>query len=635
MQRDTWKRVHAELTRLARSKGVYDAEEARWLLEGKRVRVHEPLGYGTFLSYLEHVFGYGPRLASERLRVAEALTQLPAMTMALTEGELCWSAVRELTRVAVPATEAEWIAAAQGKSMREVEDIVSGRSSGDRPGDPADPALKREVLRLEVTGDGLAAFREARRRIELDVGHSLDDDAFVRMLAHHVLGGPTDAGRAAYQVAMTVCPQCRRGTRDGAGRELAVEPHVVEAALCDAQHIGDTHVDGVPVKASQTIPPRIRRLVVRRAHGRCEAPGCRAAKYLEIHHIVPRADGGTHDPSQLILLCSADHMAIHRGALQVSGTAPDRLEFRRRGATWSAPSVPARGAAPRLTLDAAATTTRTPAAAHAADACDPRADAIDALRRLGFAAADARRAVETASSAAGDLDALLREALSHLRPPVQVSRASEPRARYGSQARHMASTTRPSERPCPATKAPRIVRATRSVTQPIPTRVRPPGVALTAVPGAPPDQTGCGMRPRVRRSHSSRTATLLLSQRSCACALSWSTHSTAVCSSESSRSISVQLTAKACSGSSTSSRGQCRLCSPNPAAGIRPVARSRYSGADIGIPASSSASRLAASTGLSSSSPPPAMPCQEPSSARRKIANSSRPSRRRNGSTRI
>ena len=535
MQRDTWKRVHAELTRLARSKGAYDAEEARWLLEGKRVRVHEPLGYGTFLSYLEHVFGYGPRLASERLRVAEAIAQLPAMNDALASGDLCWSAVRELTRVAVPATEAEWIAAARAKSMREVEDMVSGRKSGDRPGDPSDAAMKREVLRLEVTGDGLAALRDARRRIELDVGHSLDDDAFVRMLAHHVLGGPTDPGRAAYQVAMTVCPQCRRGTRDGAGRELAVEPHVVEAAVCDAQHIGDTHVDGVPIKASQTIPPRVRRLVVRRAHGRCEAPGCRAAKYLEIHHLIHRVDGGTHDPSLLILTCSAHHAAIHRGALQVSGTAPDGLEFRRRSATWLSPSVPARGAAPRLTPDAAGAAALTPAAAHAADAGDLRADAIDALRRLGFAAAEARRAVETASSAGDDLEALLREALSHLRPPVQVSRASEPRARYGSQARHMASTTRPSERPCPATKASRNVRATRSVTQyhpdasppswcgasttrpserPCPAtkasrNVRatrsvtqshpdaspPPGVALTAVPGAPPDQTGRGMRP--------------------------------------------------------------------------------------------------------------------------------------------
>ena len=247
--------------------------------------------------------------------------------MALASGELCWSAVRELTRVAVPATEAEWIAAAQGRSMREVEDMVSGRKSGDRPGDPADPAAKRQVLRLEVTGDGLAAFRDARRRLELEVGHSLDDDAVVRMLAHYALGGPTDPGRAAYQVAMTVCPQCRRGTRDGAGRELTVEPHVVEAALCDAQHIGDTHVDGVPVKASQTIPPRIRRLVVRRAHGRCEVPGCRAARYLEIHHIVHRADGGTHDPSLLILVCSAHHAAhpSRRAPRQRHGARPSRV----------------------------------------------------------------------------------------------------------------------------------------------------------------------------------------------------------------------------------------------------------------------------------------------------------------------
>jgi hypothetical protein len=475
MQRDSWRRVHAELTRLARSKGAYDAEEARWLLEGKRVRVHEALGYGTFLSYLEHVFGYGPRLASERLRVAEAIAGLPAMNDALASCDLCWSAVRELTRVVVPATETEWIAAARGKSMREVEDMVSGRKSGDRPGDPVDPALKREVLRLEVTGDGLAAFREARRRIELEVGHSLDDDALVRMLAHHVLGGPADPGRAAYQVAMTVCPQCRRGTRDGAGRELAVEPHVVEAALCDAQHIGDTHVDGVPVKASQTIPPRIRRLVVRRAHGCCEAPGCRAARFLEIHHIVHRVDGGTHDPSQLILLCSAHHAAIHRGALHVSGTAPDHLEFQRRYSTWQTPAVHAPRAAPRPTPDAAraasppipgaasAATPPTPGAASAATpptpdaansatprtpgvadaARDVRAEAVGALRRLGFSAAEARAAVAVASPAVGDIETLLRDALARLRPSVYVSRASEPTARYGSRHRRAASHTGP------------------------------------------------------------------------------------------------------------------------------------------------------------------------------------------------
>jgi hypothetical protein len=115
MKAADWKEVHGELTRLARLKGAYDAEEARWLLEGKRVRVHEPLGFATYLEYLERILGYGPRLAMERLRVAEALLRLPGLRDALAANDLSWSAVRELSRVAVPATEAEWIACATGR----------------------------------------------------------------------------------------------------------------------------------------------------------------------------------------------------------------------------------------------------------------------------------------------------------------------------------------------------------------------------------------------------------------------------------------------------------------------------------------------------------------------------------------
>jgi hypothetical protein len=374
------------------------------------------------------VFGFGPRLASERLRVAEALAGLPAMTDALASGELCWSAVRELTRVAAAGTEAEWIAAAREKSMRDVEEMVAGRRPGDRPGDPADMAAKLHVLRLEISGDALAAFREARRHLELDVGHSLDDDEAVRMLAHYALGGPSDPGRSAYQVAMTICEECGRGTRDGAGRELVVEPHQVEAARCDAQHIGHTHVGSAPAAATQTIPPRIRRLVHRRAHGRCEVDGCRSAKFLEIHHIVHRADGGTHDPSLLSLVCSAHHAAIHRGALQVSGTAPDHLAFRRSRATGPTPSVRTASPSPR----------RAPGGAS-----DLHADALDALRRLGFSAAQARQAL--AASSGDDLDTLLRQALALLHPRVKASRASEPTTRYGAQSRRAACSARASD----------------------------------------------------------------------------------------------------------------------------------------------------------------------------------------------
>jgi HNH endonuclease len=416
MRRASWKQVHDELTRLALSKGVYDAEEARWLPVGKRVRVHEPLGYSTYLSYLEHVLGYGPRQASERLRVAEALTELPTMFEQLAQGELHWSAVRELTRVVVPDTECEWLAAAVGKTVRDVENMVSGRKKGDRPGDPPEEGAKRHVLRLEISGDALAAFREARRHIELEVGHSLNDDEAIRMLAHHAMSGPRDSGRAAYQIAITVCEQCGRGTRDGAGRVLEIEPHEVEAACCDAQNIGRvTHVDGKPARATQTIPPSVRRFVSRRDHGRCRVDGCRSAKHLEAHHIIPRAEGGTHDPSLLALLCDAHHTQVHRGVLSVTGDANGRLEFRLADGTrvGEPARVRARSCRPRTGPDST----------H-------QADAISALRNLDVPARHAREAVAAAVAAgAEDLESILRHAFQILRQSIYAHLYTPSRAR--------------------------------------------------------------------------------------------------------------------------------------------------------------------------------------------------------------
>ena len=58
-------------------------------------------------------------------------------------------------------------------------------------------------------------------------------------------------------------------------------------------------------------------------------PGCRSTKWLEIHHIVPRAKGGGHDPRNLTTLCGAHHGAHHDGRLVIRGEAPT-LTFEHR-----------------------------------------------------------------------------------------------------------------------------------------------------------------------------------------------------------------------------------------------------------------------------------------------------------------
>jgi hypothetical protein len=327
-----WRTVDRALRELASRRAVLDAEEARWLREAEALQIWRPLGMVSALDYLERVLGYAPRTAQDRLRVARALGSLPQLTDALARGELPFSAVRELTRVATPATEAAWIAAAAGKNLRQVEELVADHRPGDRPDDPADPKVRSHVVRFELSAETFALLRQARALLDDEHSTNLADDAFVAALCNAVLDdAPTTepTGRARYQIAVTLCRRCGQGWQQGAGVQVAVAAETVERAMCDAQHIGSIDGPG-PERAHQDIPPSVVRFVWRRDGGRCRVPGCRSARGLEVHHIVRRADGGGHDPSGLVLLCGACHRSHHAGVLTISGTA-DQLEVRRPG----------------------------------------------------------------------------------------------------------------------------------------------------------------------------------------------------------------------------------------------------------------------------------------------------------------
>jgi hypothetical protein len=327
-----WRTVDRALRSIRRRRAALDAEEARWLREAEELQIWRPLGMVSMLDYLERVLGYAPRTAQDRLRVARALGDLPRLTAALTAGELPFSAVRELTRVATPATEVSWVAAAQDKTLRQIEELVADHRPGDRPDDPPAPEARTHVVRFELSAETFALLRQARTVLDDEHGTNLPDDAFVAALCGGALDGahgdePT--GRAKFQIAVTVCGRCRQGWQEGAGARVAIDAVAVERALCDAQHIGSIDGDG-PERAHQDIPPSVARFVWRRDGGRCRVDGCRSSRGLELHHLIHRADGGSHDASNIVLVCSACHLAHHRGALMISGTA-NELQIRRPG----------------------------------------------------------------------------------------------------------------------------------------------------------------------------------------------------------------------------------------------------------------------------------------------------------------
>jgi hypothetical protein len=59
------------------------------------------------------------------------------------------------------------------------------------------------------------------------------------------------------------------------------------------------------------IPKPTEKLIYQQANSRCSFCGCDEIPLLDIHHIVPRSEGGSNEPSNLILSCKNCHARIH------------------------------------------------------------------------------------------------------------------------------------------------------------------------------------------------------------------------------------------------------------------------------------------------------------------------------------
>jgi hypothetical protein len=420
---EEWRDIDRKLRVIAKKRSALDAVEAQLLREADRVEIWLEYGCVSLMQYMERVLGYGPKAAQDRIRVAEALEELPGLSQALARDDLKFTAIRELTRVATPRTEHAWRDQAIGKSLREVECMVSGRQKGDLPTDPPDPDLRLRKLTLEVTPATYALVRQAQQRLETEHGMRLSDDQLAAGMARATLEGgtPTEAPtRATFQIAITQCERCRQGWQTAAGKQIAIQKSAMERAECDAQRIGSLDAKH-PERAVQDVPPSVRRLVWARDQGRCQVPGCRSSRHLEVHHIVFRSHGGDHSPERLVLLCDGHHTALHEGKLTITGTAPDKLEFvwtidphagtSPPGAVESAPSMAHVG--PKVAPPEPATTGPSSEPSNS-ELSVMRADVKQALVTLGFKPSQATDAIDDALGNLGpepNLDELLREAL--------------------------------------------------------------------------------------------------------------------------------------------------------------------------------------------------------------------------------
>jgi hypothetical protein len=211
-----WTRVDGKLRGIAARRAALDAEEARLLRYAEEIKLWRAFGFGSLLEYLERAVGYAPRTAAERLRVARAIAELPMMAYALEDAELAHSAVRELSRVAVPETEAAWLEAARGKSLREVEAMVTGHKPGDLPSDPTEPRFHRKTITIELSPETYDLLRTMHKLAAEEHGQRLSDDELISSLFRRAYGdGRAGAGDASSGSASGAGGASGDGVHDG------------------------------------------------------------------------------------------------------------------------------------------------------------------------------------------------------------------------------------------------------------------------------------------------------------------------------------------------------------------------------------------------------------------------------------
>ena len=92
-------------------------------------------------------------------------------------------------------------------------------------------------------------------------------------------------------------------------------------------------------RATQTVPPAVRRFVLRRDGMKCRVPGCRCGVFLQLHHVFLVSEGGKHDPRYMLAVCDRHHDAVHRGALHILADGKGGFRFfHADGSTYGLPS---------------------------------------------------------------------------------------------------------------------------------------------------------------------------------------------------------------------------------------------------------------------------------------------------------
>jgi hypothetical protein len=339
------------------------------------------LGFFTCAHWLNFKCGIGMNAAREKVRVAHALAHLPKIDKGLSKGELSYSKVRAMTRIADETNEDYLMMIAKHGTAHHVEKLVSKYRTAKRLQDAAaaDEQYRDRELSHYYDHDGCLVIKA---RMPAEQG-ALIIKALEMAMDKDFLGAGDAVGAASVGAASvgavsvgaasaaTVVGGGHAGETPIAARRADALANIAETYMNNDESSGSTadryqvvvhvtaetseiengsHVtaetsrriscdstivkikedeNGEPLsigRRSRSIPPPMRR-ALRIRDGGCRFPGCTNTRFVDGHHIKHWADGGETSLDNLVLLCRHHHHLVHEGGFACEKSADGEVYF--------------------------------------------------------------------------------------------------------------------------------------------------------------------------------------------------------------------------------------------------------------------------------------------------------------------
>ena len=356
--------LEAEIVTLSQRINAFEYEFLTLVREFDLRQGWKPYHFNNCAEWLNMKCGLSPGTAREKLRVANALFDLPLTSAAFQSGSLSYSKARALTRLATPERERVLLDYAIPATARQVEDHCRQLRNAQREASTqgARQLHRARYLSRSLHGDGTATisvelpreggelvFRALEMALaaisgpaEEGVEEETDEDtlfarqadALVEMARSYLAGGPERTSCTAdhYQVVVHVDERALRGEpKKNSKSDLPIE--TVRRLCCDsAVVVVEEDDEGNPLNVGRkhrVVQPALKRALLARDRC-CRFPGCTHEKWLDAHHVMHWADGGETSLDNTILLCSRHHRLLHEGAFEIKRDGGGGLLFRRR-----------------------------------------------------------------------------------------------------------------------------------------------------------------------------------------------------------------------------------------------------------------------------------------------------------------